>query len=225
MGLFETVTTGIDMKKGIDAISSIFGGKTPEKEPPKVTAAEKPSTSNAIFNFLLGKPETKDNAEKIQDDARNEREGIFGSVFDGVLARYYPTLSKIKDLKDPRKIYESIKKDPSNIVNEMDSILADTLFVPDFLLKYFTDPLIQTDAFKKIVEAYDSGLKGILTPNIPGADTVREIPVLGLLAPEKQNWYEKIYGSANYDPDDVINFMRIILKDKNTLQAVIQKVL
>jgi hypothetical protein len=56
--------------------------------------------------------------------------------------------------------------------------------VPDFLLKPFTDPFLNSEVFLKIVKNY---------------------PTLG------EKWYQKI--SKEKDPDDIINALRIIHQD------------
>lgn len=179
---------------------------------------------NWMYEHLLGgDKKTADKARGIKENAQEERNSIFDNVWvNAILARYYPNISRVKDFKDPRKIYEAIKKDPSNIVNEFDNILTDISFLPDCALHYATDPIRNMDLFKKIVKFYDQGWKGLLTPELQKIPLIGRLFAVPVVGTESQNWYDKIYGKEKYDPHDVMKFIRIVLKDKDAVAEVVK---
>lgn len=228
MSFFGEVFAGAATGGAAEVLKKAILG--PTKKAPEAAKPDDASSSTGIFEWLKQKVGIGDKAREIHETAKKERSQIFGGeknpengekkggVWAGIMARYYPSLSKLGDLRNPLESIKKIKENPMNLIDELDGLCADTILIPDFLLKFVTDPLVETDVFKKLVDFYDKGFAGLLTPNIP---LLHRIPVLG---PEKQNWSEKIFGKGkNYDPDDVFSFLRIILKDKDTLKEVVSK--
>jgi len=123
-------------------------------------------------------------AEKIKEEGESERSGIFGEVFESLLTRHFPRLSKLMDLSSS----VGLTKRDGEVVpwqNEFETLTAFTMFVPDFLLRKITDPLVHSSIFMKVVEYW---------------------PVLG------EKWI-KTLKAPNVDPDDVINVLRIMNQD------------
>jgi hypothetical protein len=164
MGFFDTLRMG----------ASFFS--SPEK---KAGDQQEGGILNWLRNLGAGKK-----AEKIKEGAQVERSGIFGEVFESLLARHFPRISKLMDLSSTI----GLTRRDSEVVpwqNEFESLTAFTMFVPDFLLRKITDPLVHSSIFMKVVEYW---------------------PALG------EKWI-KTLKAPNVDPDDVINVLRIMNQD------------
>jgi len=57
-------------------------------------------------------PGQKEKAEKIRGDAEKERSGIFGEVWESILVRYFPGISKLMDVASSVGITD---KDPETV--------------------------------------------------------------------------------------------------------------
>jgi len=173
----------LDMaKKAAGYFGLVFGGNKSEKAKEESKKPEK-EEEGFIMRTLRRLGLAKD-AEKVQEKAEKERAGIFGEVWESVLARQFPTLSKLMDLASATGV---TKKDVQSIplMNEFESITAFTLFIPDFLLKKVTDPMVKSTLFMSIVEHW---------------------PLLD------EKWVKELK-KPNYDPDDVISVLRIMAQD------------
>lgn len=112
------------------------------------------------------------------------------------VARWMPRRWKMADL------FTSIgikKWDPEAVKwqKEFESITAWTMFVPDFLLKGVTNMIIKIPGFQTLLENYPLGGK-----------------VKQKLLAEKEN----------PDPDNVINFLRLVNQDIITGKVGLQKI-
>ena len=132
----------------------------------------------SIYEWLTSKPETKDKAQEVHETAQGERQDIWASLFDSSTARYYPNLSKMQDLykgfgvakdllkddgRDMKTKLLDMAKDPEKMLQDLNSFLALSIFVPDSFLKPMTDWIKEQGVFKFLLNAYDS----YLTPNVP----------------------------------------------------------
>lgn len=150
---------------------------------------------NFIFEFLFKKwGETKEKAEKIRETAQEERMDIFGEVSESILNRYFPNISKLLDLQS--NLTGKTDIEVISWQNEFEALTALTLFIPDFLLKFITGPLVKSKFFMKIVENW---------------------PLCG------EKMVKKI--KKNKDPDDVINMLRIMYQDMIAGKVSSQKIL
>jgi hypothetical protein len=82
-------------------------------------------------------------------------------------------------------------KDPAILPrqHEFEKYTAMTMFIPDRFLKYATDPVLKLPGFKKLVEIYPLGGKS------------------------KKNILGAMKSNKPVDPDDVINFLRMVNQD------------
>lgn len=78
------------------------------------------------------------------------RDGLKNELLEAVSAREMPTMSKIFDLmtgfglkKGDREFYSG--------QNRFEFVTALSMFIPDFLLKYFTDPICDQEWFVALV--------------------------------------------------------------------------
>ncbi|MFA5352225.1 MAG: hypothetical protein WC304_03020 [Candidatus Gracilibacteria bacterium] len=128
-------------------------------------------------------PGQKEKAEKIRGHAEKERSGIFGEVWESILVRYFPGISKLIDVASSVGITD---KDPETVPwqNEFEAFTAFSMFVPDFLLRYITDPFAESETFLKILEGWPMQGREL-------ADKIR----------------------AKKDPDDVIDALRMMHQD------------
>jgi len=182
------------LRKGAEFFG--FGDKKKDKAPEKVgEGAKKPEEEGFVMRTLrslgLGKK-----AEKVEADAKKERSGIFGEVWESVLARHFPRLSKLLDMASTVGLTRR-DKEVFSLQDEFESITAFTMLVPDFLLRKITDPLVHSSIFMEIVEHW---------------------PTIG------KGWFQDLK-KANYDPDDVINVLRVMVQDLVTGKVSMDKVM
>ncbi len=192
MGIIDTISFIAKIKQKADSLKDYLGGK---KEEPKSKGG------NMLFDILsMGRTQMKRRAEKIKEQAEKDRESIFGEVFESVLARYFPTISKLMDLSSTVGITKR-DKESWPLQNEIETLTMLSMFIPDIFLKKITDPLVKSKTFHSLVKNW---------------------PVL------HKDWLKKIK-SKDYDPDDVIDILRIMHQDmisgKVTISKVIDKVM
>lgn len=135
-------------------------------------------------------------AEAVKEEAEVDRSGIFGEVVESLLARHFPLLSKLMDISSTLKITDR----DSEVVpwqNEFETLTAFSMFVPDFLLKKITDPLVKSSAFMKAAENW---------------------PLVG------EKWIKKLK-QPKVNPDDVINVIRIMNQDVITGKVPVDKLI
>ncbi len=175
----------------------IYSSLFPDKEPDTPQESREPRKAGSdgeksgfrdylkripIIGSLFADNATKEKAEATREGFEKERSGFFGEVWESVLSRYFPNISKGLDGLSAI----GVTKTDAEVVpwqNEFEAITAFSLLVPDFLLKYITDPIAKSAVFQKIIENW---------------------PLTGDLA-------EKIKKDKN--PDDVISALRIIHQD------------
>lgn len=147
---------------------------------------------------LLDAKNTKESQE-LDEKFANERHSLLWEVTESAMARWTPGLSKFMDLWTSLGIG---KWDPEAVrwQKEFESITAWTMFVPDRLLKYATDPVLKLPWFKKVVESY---------------------PVWGKA---KNKLLDEMNAWKDIDPDNVINFLRLVHQDMITWVVTYKKV-
>lgn len=151
---------------------------------------------NKIVSPEFKLAETKETKE-MDEKYTKERHSLFGEVAESAVARRLPTRWKVADL------FASVglrKWDPEAVrrQKEFESITAWTMFVPDFLLKGVTNMIIKIPGFQTLVENY---------------------PLWGKV--KKQLLAE----GANPDPDQVINFLRVVNQDIITGKVGLKKII
>jgi hypothetical protein len=177
------------LESGIQMFSSFLGkkGETPSSSP---------ATGNPFFDMLLNMKngEKAKAATEIKENAEKSRESLFGEVWESVLARYFPNVSKLMDLASMVGITQ---KDPEAVPwqNEFENITALTLFIPDSFLHHITDWFANSETFLKILENWPIHGKAM-------ADKIRQ----------------------GKDPDDVINALRMMHQDMITGKVSFDKV-
>lgn len=150
---------------------------------------------NKIVSPEFKLAETKETQEMDEKYAK-ERHSLFGEVAESAVARRLPTRWKVADL------FTSVglrKWDPEAVKRqkEFESITAWTMFVPDFLLKNVTNMIIKIPWFQKLVENY---------------------PLWGKVKTQL------LAEGANPDPDQVINFLRVVNQDIVTGKVGLEKI-
>jgi hypothetical protein len=165
--------------------ASYLASKNPEA--PKANESKLPEwlLKIPLLGSLAEKltPAQKEKAEKIRATAEKERSGIFGEVWESMLARYFPRLSKMMDIASA---VGATEKDPEVVPwqNEWEAFTAFSMFVPDFLLRYITDPFAESETFLKMLEGWP----------LQGKELAAKI-------------------RAEKDPDDVIDALRMMHQD------------
>ena len=158
---------------------------------------KKEGTGNFLIDIIKklgGEKETKEVIEK----AKEERAGVFTETISSVLTRYFPLLSKITTVASLGLEKVGLRKrspEAHSFQNELDNFLAFTIFIDDDFLVLATDPLVKSGTFLKVVEEW---------PQMP------------------KKMIDKIK-MANYDPDDVINVLRVMSQDISTGKVVADK--
>jgi len=140
-------------------------------------------------------------AKEIDEKYAKERQDLLWEVAESAVARWLPWRWKVADLFTSLWIKEW---DPEVVrrQKEFESITARTMFVPDFLLKNVTNPITQIPWFQILLKNYPIGGK-----------------TKDRLLDESWNLV------STPDPDDVINFLRLVNQDLITGKIVVWKVL
>lgn len=155
--------------------------------------------TNPAHLLLANNPDTSKKLDQIKDSSEKERSSIFGEVFESILNRYFPNISKGMDALGAVGI---IDQDPEAVPwqNEFESLTAFSMFVPDSMLRPITDLVKNNPLFTAILK------------NWPAIDEELENKVLN-----------------EDNPDDVINALRIIHQDivsgKLTSTEIIQMII
>lgn len=121
---------------------------------------------------------------------QKERSSLLGEVAESAVARRLPWRWKASDLLTSTWLKQW---DPEAVAwqKEFESLTAWTMFVPDFLLKKVTWPIMKLPWFEKLVKFYPLGGK----------------PKKRLI--DASTWSVK----KNVNPDDVIDFLRMVNQD------------
>lgn len=140
-------------------------------------------------------PEVKEVDEKYA----KERQWLLWEVAESAANRRAPFWSKLIDVGKNIGIGSKHEEEVAR-QNEFESITAWTIFVPDFLLKHVTNNLIKIPGFETLVKNYPLGAK----------------PKDNLLD-ESGNLKKKP------NPDDVVNFLRMVNQDIIMGKVVVNK--
>jgi hypothetical protein len=126
--------------------------------------------------------------EAIDKKYASKRHSLLGEVLESAMVRRAPGLSKCMDLLSTIGIKS---KDPEILPwqDEFEKWTSLTMFIPDFLLHFATDPVLKLPGFKKLIKIYPLG-----------GDAKKKI-------------LEAQQAGKPVDPDDVINFLRIVNQD------------
>jgi len=140
-------------------------------------------------------PETSKKLSEQAEASKAKRQTLFGEVWESVMMRYFPNLSKFLDLGTGFKLFQ--KEDEAHkLQNEFEFATALTLLIPDFLLRKVTDPIAESEAFLTILENWPVKGKEL-------ADKIR----------------------AEKNPDDVVNALRMMHQDMVTSKIAISEVI
>lgn len=154
-----------------------------------------------LTNGELLDAKTNKEAEKLDEQYADERHNLLGEVTESAMARWTPGLSKFMDLWTSLGIREW-DTEAVRWQKEFESLTAWTMFIPDRLLKYATNPVLKLPWFKKVVEWYKYWLWW---------------KVRNKLLEEMNSW-------KDVDPDKVINFLRLVHQDMITWVVAYKKV-
>jgi hypothetical protein len=195
MGMMDVLQT---MGGAAGILKFVMPGES--KDTKSASKPKEEESGNMIMNFLkrLGGKD-KSEAEKVQETAEAERAGIFTEAISSVLVRYFPKLSKITTLASAAMDKVGIRKrnpESHEWQNEIDNFTALTLFIPDRILKNATDLFVKSEYFLKLIEFW---------PGMP------------------KNMIDEIK-KEKYDPDFVINILRVISQDISTGKVAADKV-
>ncbi len=138
-------------------------------------------------------------AREIDEKYAAQRHSLLWEVTESAVARWLPTWWKVADLFTSLGIKNW---DPEAVIRqkEFESLTAWTMFVPDFLLKTVTKPISKIPWFE------------ILLKNYP------------IWAKTKRKLLDKSWNLIeNPNPDDVINFLRLVNQDIITWNVAIKK--
>ncbi len=159
-------------------------------------------SGSMILDFIkkMGGKESKE-ADDVKETAEKERAGIFSEVASSVLTRTFPSVSKITTLISAGLQATGVRErapEAHALQNEIDNILAFTMFVPDSILKIFTDKLVNSEMFMKLLSYW---------------------PKLG------ESRLKELEDKEKYDPDTVIDILRIISQDISTGKVSYDKIM
>ncbi len=159
------------------------GSEAPASAPSAATATPLKTGNPLMDMFLSSGMVTPTEVSERTAETKKDRESLFGEVWESILARYFPNISKWLDIASAA----GFKQGDEEVVpwqNEFEAVTAFTLFMPDFMLRYVTDPFAESEVFLSLVEKW---------------------PGLG------KSYTDKI--RERNDPDDVINVLRIMHQD------------
>ncbi len=145
---------------------------------------------NEFLSWLFSENEEKNpEIKKLDESHEKERSGFLWEIIESAMDRRTPWLSKFMDvLSSAWAIYQ----DPEVVSwqNELEWFTAWSIFIPDRFLRIITDPIVKIPWFWSLVKAY------------PFGNSI-ENKLLD------EDWNIK----QNYNPDDVISFIRMIHQD------------
>lgn len=130
-------------------------------------------------------------AKELDEKYADERHSLLWEVTESSMARWTPGISKFLDLGTSL----GFRKWDSEAVRwqkEFESLTAWTMFIPDRLLKFATNPVLKIPWFKAVVEKY---------------------PIWGKV---KNKLLDEMNSWKDVDPDNVINFLRLVHQDMIT---------
>ena len=143
---------------------------------------------------IFNSKEAKDLEGKFGD----ERHSLLWEVWEARFISNFPTLSKVKDFSN----LLWITKTDAEVLprqNEVEKGTALFMFVPDFLLKNITNPIVKSDAFNTLLN------------NFP-PEWVQKIPVVSSIIPmftkSKTRIVDAMSAWNEVDPDDFIDYIR-----------------
>ena len=138
--------------------------------------------------------------KKLDEKHEKERGSFLWEVVESWLARRAPWLSKFLDVLSSVWLKS---KDPEAVSrqNELEWITAWSMFIPDRFLRIVTDPIVKIPWFAKLVKLY---------------------PMWNSI--EKKLLDKDGNIKSNYDPDDVISFIRLVHQDFVSWKVWIDKV-
>ncbi len=188
----------LDILKTAGGVASVIDFLKPGEKKSDGKTAE--GQSDNMITAFLKKIGLLKETEKIQENAEKERAGIFTEAISSVLVRYFPTLSKITTLASAGLDATGVRKrspEAHEWQNEIDNFTAATLFVPDSMLKNATDLFVNSEYFMKLLDWW---------PAMP------------------KSMVDDLKNKDTYDPDNVINALRVIHQDISTGKVAADKV-
>ena len=159
------------------------------------------SKLNELLEWLFSNnQEALPEVKALDENHERERSSFLWEIVESGLARRAPWLSKFLDVLSSAWI---TNKDPEVVSrqNELEWFTAWTLFVPDRFLRIITDPIVKIPWFSFLVKMY------------PWWDSLQD-----KLLDSDDNI------KSDYDPDDVINFIRLVHQDFITGKTWMDKV-
>jgi len=142
---------------------------------------------------------TSKEGKELDETYANERHSLLWEVTESAMARWTPGFSKFMDLWTSLG-FGKWDSEAVRWQKEFESLTAWTMFVPDRLLKYATNPVLKIPWFKTVVDSY---------------------PVWGKA---KNKLLEAMNSWKDVDPDYVINFLRLVHQDMITGVVTYKKV-
>lgn len=138
--------------------------------------------------FSEGK-EVKPEVKELDEHHEKERSSFLWEIVESAMARRTPWLSKFMDVLSSIWV---TNKDPEVVSwqNELEGFTAWSIFIPDRFLRIVTDPIVKLPWFAKLVKYYPLG-NSIEKDLLDSEGNIKE----------------------NYDPDDVISFIRLMHQD------------
>ena len=145
---------------------------------------------NEFLSWLFSEDEGKNpEIKKLDERHEKERSSFLWEIVESAMARRTPWLSKFIDVLSS---VWAINQDPEVVSwqNELEWFTAWSIFIPDRFLHIITDPIVKIPWFWSLVKAYPLG------------NSIEKF-----LLDEDGNIKQ------NYDPDDVISFIRMLHQD------------
>lgn len=151
------------------------------------------ASSNPIFGFLEKIPGFGNKAEKVKEGAEAERASLFEEIAGSALRRMFPSASKWLDLG--RLATGKWAPESHPLQNEIAGITAFSAILPDSFMRPLTDFFVKSEMFQKAAE---------WAPMLPD---------------EMKEEIKKGGQGQDYDPDKVIEAVRILNQDIGTVLA------
>ena len=143
-----------------------------------------------VYSWLFSESsEARPEVKRLDEHHERERSSFLWEIVESAMARWTPWLSKFMDVLSSVWV---TNKDPEVVSwqNELEWFTAWSIFIPDRFLRIVTDPIVNLPWFATLVKFYPLG------------DSLEE----NLLDSEGNV-------KSDYDPDDVISFIRLIHQD------------
>ena len=143
-----------------------------------------------VYSWLFSeKWETKPEVKWLDERHEKERSSFLWEIVESTMARRTPWLSKFMDVLSSIWITNN---DPEVVSrqNELEGFTAWSIFIPDRFLRIVTDPIVNLPWFATLVKMYPLG-DSIESDLLDSDGNIKK----------------------DYDPDDVINFIRLIHQD------------